>query len=209
MFFGVFLFGLTISLGLALLANQALPGVWQSLGLTPGDLRSFDPLSQYNTPLEQIARDEALKLGVGGAVLPALIEELLKALALVLLVIFLRGSSTACRMASSTARWPGWVSPSARRPTTSRAASATPPACPWPSSLPPGSSFLASMGMFCSPRSPALGSAWPGRHAGGQRRLPHRLAFCCWLSWPMWCRTSSCWASPAKSRFSWASAGPR
>lgn len=96
-FFGVFLFGLVISLGLALLANQTLPGAWQSLGLTPADLRSFDPLSQYNAPLVQIARDEALKLGAGGAALPAFIEELLKALALVLLVIFLRGEFDSAR----------------------------------------------------------------------------------------------------------------
>lgn len=97
LFLGVFLFGLTISLGLALLANQALPGLWQTLGLTPADLRSFDPLSQYSTPIEQIARAEALKLGAGGAVLPALVEELLKALALVLLVIFLRGEFDSVR----------------------------------------------------------------------------------------------------------------
>ncbi len=96
-FFGVFLFGLTISLGLALLANQVLPGFWRALGLTPADLRSFDPLSQYNTPLELIARDEALKLGGGGAVVPALIEELLKALALVLLMVFLRGDFDSVR----------------------------------------------------------------------------------------------------------------
>ncbi len=96
-FFGVFLFGLAISLGLALLAHQALPGAWQALGLTPADLRSFDPLSQFNTPLEQIARDEALKLGGGGALLPAVLEELTTALALVLLVIFLRGEFDSVR----------------------------------------------------------------------------------------------------------------
>lgn len=89
-FFGIFLFGMVISMGLALLiAGPAGTGFLQSLGLTPADARSFDPLSQAAMPLARIGSDEVLKLGFGRAVVPVLFEELFKLLAVAIVVIFL------------------------------------------------------------------------------------------------------------------------
>lgn len=89
-FFGVFLFGMVVSMGLALLiAGPSGTGLLQSLGLTPADARSFDPLSQSTAPLARVAADEVLKLGFGRAVVPALFEELFKLLAIAIVVVFL------------------------------------------------------------------------------------------------------------------------
>ena len=89
-FFGVFLFGMVISMGLALLlTGPSGAGFLQSLGLTPADARSFDPLSQSTAPLARIASDEILKLGFGRAIVPVLFEELFKLLAIVVIVVFL------------------------------------------------------------------------------------------------------------------------
>lgn len=89
-FFGIFLFGMVISVGLALLiAGPSGNGLLQALGLTPADARSFDPLSQSTLPLEKIGRDEVLKLGFSRSIVPSLLEEGVKLLALLLLVLFL------------------------------------------------------------------------------------------------------------------------
>lgn len=97
-FFGIFLFGAVISVGLALLiVGSAGNGLLQGLGLTPADARSFDPLSQSTLPLEKIGRDEIVKLSFGRAIVPALFEEALKALALLLLIIFLRAEFDSVR----------------------------------------------------------------------------------------------------------------
>ncbi len=90
-FFGIFLFGMVVSVGLALLfAGPSGAGFLQNLGLTPADARSFDPLSQSTLPLSKIGQDEVLKLGFGRAVVPPLFEEGFKLLALVLIIVFLR-----------------------------------------------------------------------------------------------------------------------
>jgi RsiW-degrading membrane proteinase PrsW (M82 family) len=90
-FFGVFLFGVVISVGLGLfVAVQAQSGGLGAAGLSPADARSFAPLAQVTLPLDKIGRDEAIKLGAGGALLPPAIQELLKALALLILVLLLR-----------------------------------------------------------------------------------------------------------------------
>ncbi len=89
-FFGAFLLGAVVSMGLALLVTGSWgSGLLQSLGLTPADARSFDPLSQITLPLEKIGQAEVLKLGFGRAIVPALIEEAVKLLALLLIVLFL------------------------------------------------------------------------------------------------------------------------
>lgn len=91
-FFGVFLFGLVISSGLGLLlSGGAGAALFGGIGLSASDAQSFDPLVQATLPLERIGRDEALKLGLGPAMVAPLIEELLKALAVLLVFLFLRG----------------------------------------------------------------------------------------------------------------------
>jgi hypothetical protein len=62
-----------------------------ALGLDAADARSFDPLSQNTLTLSKIGSDEVTKLAEGAAAIPALIEELLKLVALVLIIVFLRG----------------------------------------------------------------------------------------------------------------------
>jgi protease PrsW len=91
-FFGVFLFGLVISSGLGLLlSGGAGAALFGGVGLSASDARSFDPLVQATLPLERIGRDEALKLGLGPALVAPFIEELFKALVVLLVFLFLRG----------------------------------------------------------------------------------------------------------------------
>jgi len=97
-FFGIFLFGIVVSVGLALLiAGPAGNGLLQGLGLIPADARSFDPLSQSTLPLEQIGRAEIVKLSFSRAIVPPLFEEGVKLLALLLLIIFLRAEFDSVR----------------------------------------------------------------------------------------------------------------
>ena len=97
-FFGIFLFGVVVSVGLALLiAGPAGNGLLQGLGLMPADARSFDPLSQSTLPLEQIGRAEIVKLSFSRAIVPPLLEEGFKVLALLLLIIFLRAEFDSVR----------------------------------------------------------------------------------------------------------------
>lgn len=97
-FFGIFLFGVVVSVGLALLiAGPAGNGLLQGLGLTPADARSFDPLSQSTLPLEQIGRAEIVKLSFSRAIVPPLFEEAVKVLALLLLILFLRAEFDSVR----------------------------------------------------------------------------------------------------------------
>jgi RsiW-degrading membrane proteinase PrsW (M82 family) len=97
-FFGVFIFGMVVSMGLALLiAGPSGNGLLQSLGLTPADARSFDPLGQSAMPLSRIASDEILKVAFSRGALPLVLEELLKLLAIVLIMVFLAGEFDSLR----------------------------------------------------------------------------------------------------------------
>ncbi|OQA41995.1 MAG: hypothetical protein BWY52_02365 [Chloroflexi bacterium ADurb.Bin325] len=91
-FFGIFLFGLVISSGLGLLiSGGAGVALFDGIGLSATDARAFDPLVQAALPLERMGRDEAIRLGLDAALVAPLIEELLKALAVALAFLFLRG----------------------------------------------------------------------------------------------------------------------
>lgn len=91
-FFGTFLFGLVVSSGLGLLlGGGSASSLLSGAGLSASDARSFDPLMQAGLSLDRIGRDEAIKLGLGPAILGPFVEELLKGLALLLIFVFLRG----------------------------------------------------------------------------------------------------------------------
>ncbi|MCU0507395.1 MAG: PrsW family intramembrane metalloprotease [Anaerolineae bacterium] len=97
-FFGVFLFGMVVSMGLALLvAGPAGNGLLQSLGLTPADARSFDPLGQSAMPLSRIGSDEILKIAFSRGAVPLVFEELFKLIAILLIIVFLRGEFDSLR----------------------------------------------------------------------------------------------------------------